>query len=102
MLTIKQLFLSDIEANFSKSIGWTLGERTARYALIIDHGTVVYAEKEPGRDITVSTHILRTEASTDSCVRSHQLRPSLQNCRWCWIDFADTASRTTQDDLSSV
>ncbi|OAL33331.1 hypothetical protein AYO20_07342 [Fonsecaea nubica] len=50
-----QLFLSDPETKFSKSIGWTLGERTARYAIIIDHGKVVYAEKEPGRDITVSS-----------------------------------------------
>ncbi|KIW51944.1 hypothetical protein PV05_10613 [Exophiala xenobiotica] len=48
------LFLSDPEAKFSKSIGWNLGERTARYAMIIDHGKVVYAEKEPGRDVTVS------------------------------------------------
>jgi len=31
-----------------------LGERTARYAMIIDHGKVVYAEKEPGRDVSVS------------------------------------------------
>ncbi|KAK4944498.1 peroxiredoxin type-2 [Elasticomyces elasticus] len=48
------LFLSDPETKFSKSIGWNLGERTARYALIIDNGKVVYAEKEPGRDVTVS------------------------------------------------
>jgi len=43
---VLQLFLSDPETKFSKSIGWTLGERT-----IIDHGEVVYAEKEPGRDV---------------------------------------------------
>ncbi|KIW70719.1 hypothetical protein, variant [Phialophora macrospora] len=48
------LFLSDPETKFSKSIGWTLGERTARYAIVIDHGKIVYAEKEPGRDVTVS------------------------------------------------
>ncbi|KIW27604.1 uncharacterized protein PV07_07330 [Cladophialophora immunda] len=48
------LFLSDPETKFSKSIGWNLGERCARYAMIIDHGKVVYAEKEPGRDVTVS------------------------------------------------
>ncbi|OAP61429.1 hypothetical protein AYL99_03632 [Fonsecaea erecta] len=46
------LFLSDPETKFSKSIGWNLGERTARYAMIIDHGKIVYAEKEPGRDVT--------------------------------------------------
>jgi alkyl hydroperoxide reductase 1 len=31
-----------------------MGERTARYAIVVDHGKVVYAEKEPGRDVTVS------------------------------------------------
>jgi len=48
------IFLSDPETKFSKSIGWNLGERTARYAIVLDHGKVVYAEKEPGRDVTVS------------------------------------------------
>lgn len=48
------LFLSDPESKFSKGIGWNLGERSARYAMIIDKGTVVYAEKEPARDVTVS------------------------------------------------
>ncbi|KAK2760270.1 Peroxiredoxin Asp f3 [Arachnomyces sp. PD_36] len=48
------LFLSDNDAAFSKSIGWTMGERTARYAIVIDHGKVTYAEKEPGRDVSVS------------------------------------------------
>jgi len=28
--------------------------RTARYAMVIDQGKVAYAEKEPGRDVTVS------------------------------------------------
>ncbi|KIV91271.1 hypothetical protein, variant 1 [Exophiala mesophila] len=51
------LFLSDPETKFSKSIGWTLGDRTARYALIIDNGKITYAEKEPGRDVTVSPRI---------------------------------------------
>ena len=47
------MFLTDPETKFSKSIGWTAGERTARYAMIVDHGKVVYAEKEPGKDVTV-------------------------------------------------
>ena len=51
------LFMSDPEAKFSKSIGWNMGERTARYAMIIDHGKIVYAEKEPGREVTVSVSI---------------------------------------------
>lgn len=50
------LFLNDNDAKFSKSIGWDMGvspNRTARYAIVIDHGVVKYAEKEPGRDVTV-------------------------------------------------
>jgi alkyl hydroperoxide reductase 1 len=50
-----QLFLSDPGTAFSKKLDWTLGERTARYALVIDHGKIVYAEKEPGREVTVSS-----------------------------------------------
>lgn len=52
---LPQLFLSDPGTKFSQSIGWTMGERTARYAIVVDHGEVVYAEKEPGRDVTVSS-----------------------------------------------
>ena len=48
-------FFSDPETKFSKSIGWNMGDRTARYAMIIDHGKVVYAEKEPGREVSVSS-----------------------------------------------
>lgn len=48
------LFMSDPEAKFSKSLGWNMGERAARYAIIVDHGKIVYAEKEPGREVTVS------------------------------------------------
>lgn len=50
----QKLFMTDSEVSFSKKIGWTKGERTGRYAIIIDHGKVVYAEKEPGGDVTVS------------------------------------------------
>jgi alkyl hydroperoxide reductase 1 len=46
--------MSDLEAEFSKSIGWTLGARTARYAVVVDHGKIVYAEKEPGKEVGVS------------------------------------------------
>ncbi|KAB8294941.1 hypothetical protein EYC80_006895 [Monilinia laxa] len=48
------LFLSDSDLSFSKLFGWTAGERTGRYALIIDNGKIVYAEIEPGREVTVS------------------------------------------------
>ncbi|KAI1322387.1 peroxisomal matrix protein [Xylariaceae sp. FL0255] len=49
------IFVSDTDTNFSKKLGWLKGERTARYALVIDHGKITYAEKEPARDITVSS-----------------------------------------------
>ncbi|KAI1246581.1 hypothetical protein MGN70_013482 [Eutypa lata] len=49
------LFVSDDGVPFSSSLGWTLGPRTARYAIVIDHGKVVYAEKEPTRGLDVSS-----------------------------------------------
>jgi len=49
------LFLSDPGTAFSKQLGWTNGERTARYAMVIDNGKITYAEKEPGREVTVSS-----------------------------------------------
>lgn len=46
--------MSDPDTKFSKAIGWTMGERTGRYALIIDHGKITYAEKETsGGEVTV-------------------------------------------------
>lgn len=41
-----KLFMTDANAAFSKSIGWAAGERTDRYALVVDHGKVVYAARE--------------------------------------------------------
>lgn len=49
------LFLTDNATAFSQKIGWTKGERTGRYAIVIDHGKVVYAENEAGGDVTVSS-----------------------------------------------
>jgi len=49
------LFLSDPEVKFGKSLGWTMGERLARWAMVIDHGKITYAEKEPAREVTVSS-----------------------------------------------
>jgi alkyl hydroperoxide reductase 1 len=40
------LFLSDPEARFSSSLGWANGGRTGRYAVVIDHGKVTYAQIE--------------------------------------------------------
>ncbi|CCH40880.1 Peroxiredoxin-1 [Wickerhamomyces ciferrii] len=52
-------FASDYQATFSKSIGWVvdageMGTLTGRYTIIVDDGKVVYAEKEAGKDVTVS------------------------------------------------
>ena len=63
-LTTAQLFLTDPEAKFSKSIGWTRGERTGRYAIVIDHGKVTYAENEPGGDVTVSVQMTAAMSKT--------------------------------------
>ncbi|KAK0613062.1 putative peroxisomal membrane protein [Bombardia bombarda] len=38
------LFMSDPNAEFSNKIGWKKGDRTARYAIVVDHGKVVYAD----------------------------------------------------------
>ncbi|KAF4124610.1 hypothetical protein GMORB2_5276 [Geosmithia morbida] len=40
------LFVSDTDVKFSKNYGWLAGERTDRYALVIDHGKITYAAKE--------------------------------------------------------
>jgi len=57
----KLLALSDPDAKFSKLIRWStdlskfgMGVRTARYAIALDDLKVVYAEKEPGGDVSVS------------------------------------------------
>jgi len=53
-------FACDPAASFSKSVGLSvelppaLGTRTARYAIVVDHGVVEYVEAEPGRDVSVS------------------------------------------------
>ncbi|KAF9886237.1 hypothetical protein FE257_011850 [Aspergillus nanangensis] len=45
------LFLSDPEAKFSKSIGWADQEgRTGRYVIVLDHGKVTYAAREPAKN----------------------------------------------------
>ncbi|KAM7209693.1 Redoxin [Naviculisporaceae sp. PSN 640] len=40
----KILFMSDSGLEFSKIIGWIKGDRTLRYAIVVDHGKVVYAD----------------------------------------------------------
>jgi hypothetical protein len=54
-----------------------MGERTARYAIVVDHGKVVYAEKEPGRDVTVSLLALGVKPGlTFAIVRSQAPKQS--------------------------
>ncbi|OAA72212.1 Thioredoxin-like fold protein [Cordyceps fumosorosea ARSEF 2679] len=49
------IFASDEDCKFSKSIGWMAGPgRTGRYAIVVDHGKVTYAELEPAGGVTVS------------------------------------------------
>lgn len=43
------IFASDDGLAFSKSIGWIQGDRTQRYAIVVDHGKVVYAERDTVR-----------------------------------------------------
>lgn len=38
--------MTDVGLEFSKKIGWTQGDRTLRYALIVDNGKVTYAETD--------------------------------------------------------
>lgn len=50
-----KLFMADTETKFSEKIGWHMADtgRNLRYAIAIDHGKVIYAEKEEGREIKV-------------------------------------------------
>ncbi|KAK3336672.1 Redoxin [Cercophora scortea] len=49
------LFMSDPGTAFSKSIGWTQGDRTLRYAIVVDHGKVTYAEIDSVRGSIANT-----------------------------------------------
>lgn len=48
------IFASDGGLEFSKSLGWTNGDRPARYAIIVDHGKVIHAEKDVPKSIAAS------------------------------------------------
>jgi len=47
------LFLSDLDSKFSKSIGWAdpASGRTLRYAIVIDHGKVTFAQVETEKGV---------------------------------------------------
>ncbi|OJJ45096.1 hypothetical protein ASPZODRAFT_134523 [Penicilliopsis zonata CBS 506.65] len=51
------LFLSDPDAQFSKRIGWADAStgRTGRYALVIDHGKVSYAQIDTQRGVVTGS-----------------------------------------------
>lgn len=51
------LFLSDPKIEFSTKIGYTLGERTGRYALIIDDLKVKYADVESGPGVVEKSSV---------------------------------------------
>lgn len=41
------IFASDLETKLANQIGWTApGDRNGRWAAIIDHGKIIYAENE--------------------------------------------------------
>ena len=39
---------------FSTEFAWVIGSRTARYAIIIDHGKVTYADQDVPKSIAAS------------------------------------------------
>ena len=54
-----QLFLSDPDAKFSKSIGWadTSSGRTQRFVITIDHGKVIYSGIETEKGVIQVSHL---------------------------------------------
>lgn len=48
------LFLSDPDARFAQQLGWANNGRTGRWAMVIDHGKVVYADIEKEKGVKVS------------------------------------------------
>ncbi|KAL8925038.1 MAG: hypothetical protein Q9208_003722 [Pyrenodesmia sp. 3 TL-2023] len=66
------LFATDSDTQFSKRIGWTRGDRTGRYAMVIDHGKITYAEVESGGDVTVSARVNTSFALDPSHKTSHK------------------------------
>jgi peroxiredoxin len=54
-LTSTQLFLSDPDLKFSKSIGWAALDgyksHTGRWAIVLDHGKVIYAQRERAKNV---------------------------------------------------
>ena len=47
------VFLSDPDARFAQRLGWATGGRTGRWAMLLDHGKVVYADVEKEKGVHV-------------------------------------------------
>ncbi|MCJ1344054.1 hypothetical protein MMC31_002254 [Peltigera leucophlebia] len=92
------LFLSDGGAGFSSKHGWTRGERTGRYALIIDHGKVVYAENEPGSDVTQAS-AQASETATEDQALNHSHQNRIQRSEF---ELNITEEPPTSDQLRSI
>jgi hypothetical protein len=77
--------LSDPDAKFSKSIGWAdaASGRTGRYAIVIDHGKVTYADIETERgSLKVRIPFSNIPSVTNSFQSRHLVpTPSLHLCR---------------------
>ncbi|KAL9637317.1 MAG: hypothetical protein Q9204_001921, partial [Flavoplaca sp. TL-2023a] len=72
----EMLFMTDTDTRFSKDIGWTKGDRTGRYAMIIDHGKITYAQNEQGGDVThksLDVITLFHKASSPASIRAQTL-----------------------------
>lgn len=46
--------MSDTGLAFSKSIGWYNGDRALRYAIVVDNGKVLYAEKDVPKSVAIT------------------------------------------------
>jgi alkyl hydroperoxide reductase 1 len=49
-----KLFMSDEGVPFSSSLGWTNGTKPLRYIIIVDHGKIVYADKDVPKSVAIT------------------------------------------------
>lgn len=53
-ILMTKIFLSDPDARFAEKLGWAKNGRTGRWAMLLDHGKVVYADVEKEKGVNVS------------------------------------------------
>ena len=84
------LFMSDLETKLAAKIGWTApGDRNGRWAAIIDHGKIAYAEVETElQAVTVSGGEYLSLRHTDRTFRYEVV---------CGMCFADGTSHPTSN-----